>query len=508
MSTTNVRPRVLAAALASLALMTPLAAAQTELTDAKIAAAVTGELLADPGVDGYRLDVSVEDGIVTLDGTATDLLSKERAARVARLVKGVRSIVDEIDLDVAARTDADIERDVDAALAHNPATESWELEAKVDDQVVTLSGTVDSWAEKELAKTVAKGVRGVREVADRMRFTPEEDRGDAEIAAEIHERLRWDKLIDDALIEVEVDDGAVELSGIVGSAAERDRAFRRAWVGGVHDVSTEDLTVEVWTRDDRLRENKYVSVEDDDVEKAVERALEYDARVDAATIDVAVEDGRATLTGTVDNLKAKRAAESGARWTVGVWDVENFIRVQPSTPTDETIEARIEERFAQSSRVERHEIAVTVEDGEVYLYGDVDSSYEKAVADDLAARVYGVVEVSNHLRVRDELDAFSYDPYVDAQWYGYDYDWYAMPERKARADDWEILEEVRDELFWSPFVESHEVMVSVDDGVVTLTGTVDTLEERRAATENALEGGAAVVDNDLVVRYGPGNLES
>ncbi len=36
-----------------------------------------------------------------------------------------------------------------------------------------------------------------------------------------------------------------------------------------------------------------------------------------------------------------------------------------------------------------------------------------------------------------------------------------------------------------------------------LTGTVDTWAERQAATENAYEGGAIVVDNDLAVQYGP-----
>jgi hypothetical protein len=39
--------------------------------------------------------------------------------------------------------------------------------------------------------------------------------------------------------------------------------------------------------------------------------------------------------------------------------------------------------------------------------------------------------------------------------------------------------------------------------VASLIGTVDTWDERRAATENAYEGGAILVDNDLLVSYGP-----
>lgn len=50
---------------------------------------------------------------------------------------------------------------------------------------------------------------------------------------------------------------------------------------------------------------------------------------------------------------------------------------------------------------------------------------------------------------------------------------------------------------------SDELTVRVDDAVATLTGTVDTWSERIAARENAIEGGAMTVDNDLVVDYGP-----
>jgi osmotically-inducible protein OsmY len=61
--------------------------------------------------------------------------------------------------------------------------------------------------------------------------------------------------------------------------------------------------------------------------------------------------------------------------------------------------------------------------------------------------------------------------------------------------EWEIVEDIRDELFWSPFVDSDDIMVTVDDGTATLTARVESLDERCAATENAFEGGA--VANDL-----------
>ena len=63
--------------------------------------------------------------------------------------------------------------------------------------------------------------------------------------------------------------------------------------------------------------------------------------------------------------------------------------------------------------------------------------------------------------------------------------------------DREIYEDVRSELFWSPFVDAEQVAIEVDDGVVILSGTVDSLREKRLAADNAYEGGALVVTNEL-----------
>jgi osmotically-inducible protein OsmY len=91
-----------------------------------------------------------------------------------------------------------------------------------------------------------------------------------------------------------------------------------------------------------------------------------------------------------------------------------------------------------------------------------------------------------------------YDPYI-YDWYAYDYDWHHYQPTYAVKTDREIKNAIKNELWWSPFVDSDEVTVKVEDGVATLMGTVDSWSERRAATNNALEGGAIRVENDLVV---------
>jgi osmotically-inducible protein OsmY len=58
-------------------------------------------------------------------------------------------------------------------------------------------------------------------------------------------------------------------------------------------------------------------------------------------------------------------------------------------------------------------------------------------------------------------------------------------------------------LWWSPFVDSDRIDVRVEEGVATLRGTVEDLEERDAALENARDGGAVEVRDRLEVEAVP-----
>jgi osmotically-inducible protein OsmY len=70
----------------------------------------------------------------------------------------------------------------------------------------------------------------------------------------------------------------------------------------------------------------------------------------------------------------------------------------------------------------------------------------------------------------------------------------------VRKDDWRIEEDIRDQFLWTPYVDGEQIAVAVNDGVATLTGTVDSWFEYRAAAQNAYEGGARKVVNKLRVR--------
>jgi len=475
------------------------AQAAEQPTDIEISSAIDAKLMKDKAVTSNMIDVTVLDGIATLSGSVDNVLAQDRAIRLTQAIRGVRSVVNEITISAPLRTDSEIRADVEDALLFDAATESYEIDVSVSNQSVTLTGTVESWQEKELAAKVAKGVRGVKSLDNQIEVDYQSDRSDAEIRAEIKEALRWDVLVDDAMIDVSVNDGDVTFSGTVGSAAEKREARYNAWVAGVKNVNDDKLNVAKWARDEDLRKDKYVDKSDDAIEQAVEDAMLYDPRVNSFDITASSQAGVVTLSGEVDKVQAKRAAASNARNTVGVWRVKNQIKVRPSTLADDAIEQNIANALTRDHDVNRYEIAISVINGEAYLNGTVDSYWEKAAAEDIASRASGVVEVHNNLTVDDTYGFYTYDPYVDY----YDYDWYTPSYDTTFESDWEILADIRDELYWSPFVDSDEVTVNVDDGVATLTGTVDTWSERQAASENAFEGGAVAVDNDLVVIYGP-----
>lgn len=474
---------------------------QPKMTDLSISDKIEEELLYDPGVNPRKIDITTSEGIVTLEGQVSNILAKDRAKRIAQTVRGVRAVVNQIDVKpVAPRSDKELQSDAKEALKSDPATEAMEINTLVEDGQVTLRGTVDSYQERELAETVVKGIRGVRRVENQIEIDYQTERPDEEIQDEIKKGLRWNAYVDDYAIYVEVNDGKVKLTGTVGSAAERRLAESEAWVAGVESVNTAKLSVNSAARDDKLRQDKYVVKSQEKLREAVKDALRRDPRVMAFNVDVSIAGSMATLRGKVDNLKAKRAAEQTARNTVGVTYVNNRLKVRfDAPPSDKAIEQEIREALRRDPYVERFEIKTSVFDGTAHLYGSVDSPFEKSRADELASRISGVVEVRNYLNVEYQ-EPYLYDRYVEEN--------FVEPgpledfeERVPEMTDAQIKESIKSELWWSPFLNADQIKVQVDDGIATLKGKVDTWNEYQAATDNAYEAGATLVDNDIEVTY-------
>jgi osmotically-inducible protein OsmY len=450
------------------------AMAQQELNDNEITLAVEIELMNDKQITAHHIDVKTVDGVVTLSGKVNNLLAKDRAAEITQMIKGVRAVVNNLQILPVHLNDRELERDIETALIMDPATDAFELDVSVKNAVVTLTGRVTSWAEKQICTHIVKNVRGVKKVQNNISVQYELERTDPEIKADVEKRLASDVWVDDELVQVKVDNGLVRLSGTVGSAKEKQWATADARVIGVADVDNSALKVEYWVHDELKKDSKVIRKTDQEIGFSIKDALQWDPNVEDENINIIVDQGIVTLTGVVENLKAKNSAESDAENTTGVRRVRNYIKVRPDTEKgDEKIKKDVIEALERDPYTNRYDIHVSVFEGKVYLTGTVDWFFEKARAQEAASSVKGVVEVINNVR-------------SNASW--------------EPIGDKELEQDVNEEFFWNPILDDDKIQVSVDDGVVTLKGTVLEYRQKTEAKEEALDAGAKRVRNNIKIK--------
>lgn len=149
----------------------------TRFSDAWLSARVETAYLFEPQVDTFDLDVEVEDGIVYVFGYVPTELEKERALEIARHTRGVKGVVDMLNVGPRYRATPEREggfgqfvgdfwtsRRIKASLIASPRVRGTWVGVRANGGVVTLRGSVDELREKEAAEDIAKGVSGVKEV--------------------------------------------------------------------------------------------------------------------------------------------------------------------------------------------------------------------------------------------------------------------------------------------------------------------------------------------------------
>lgn len=445
-----------------------------QFTDEEVVQAVRRSLMADEIVSIQPIDVKIRNGIVTLSGAVSHILARDRAVQIAESIKGVQAVIDQLVVRSEERSDQILLNDVEAALVADPAADSYQIDIQVDDGVVTLSGIVDSYAEKHLAAQVVKGVRGVNKVENMIEVNPPELRVPEQIQEEIERRLELDPYVDAALLEAHVEDDEVLLSGTVGSVAEKSQATFDAWVVGVDEVDNSAVTIDRLARDTMRHARETMPASDAAIRGAVQKALDYDPRITSEDIQIAVDDQTVTLSGIVDNLRAKNAAEEDAVQTFGVRRVKNYLKVRPTQSyEDAAIAQTVRDALQRDPIVTRQRIEVEVFRQKVSLSGSVDSELERWRAEEIASRVHGVAAVENSLKVLTE------------------WNW---------KSDLTIKEDVEHELSWNSEIQREDMSVTVENGVVTLAGTVEDWNEYRAAIDGAFKAGARAVQSYLNVQ--------
>jgi len=172
------------------------------------------------------MDVTVSEGVVTLSGRIQNLRGRQRATEAKKLLRGVRSVINQMVLLPPQRKNDLLTLDVEQALTQNSATESYQIIVSVKDSIAHLGGTMDSHAERRLADLVNAGVAGIVEVDNRIEVEPKQYRPDEELAADIRGLIAASPRLEDTSVDAAVSESNAVLNGVVGHSAPKSSSSR------------------------------------------------------------------------------------------------------------------------------------------------------------------------------------------------------------------------------------------------------------------------------------------
>jgi osmotically-inducible protein OsmY len=218
-------------------------------TDTELQRDVMTELKWEPGIRAAEIGVAVKDGVVSLSGNVDSYGLKWAADRAAKRVAGVISVTEGIKVSPPVslkRADADIALSATSILYWNYMVPRDHVKVTVRDGLITLSGEVDWYYQKNAAEDALRHMIGVWGVTNRITIKPlvltanalEVKNG---IAGALKRNARLLKVAEK--IKVEVSGSKVILSGSVGSWADREEAEYAAFCApGISEVDNK-LTI-------------------------------------------------------------------------------------------------------------------------------------------------------------------------------------------------------------------------------------------------------------------------
>jgi len=214
---------------------------------------------------------------------------------------------------------------------------------------------------------------------------------------------------------------------------------------------------------------------DAQIKRDVQDELIWEPSIDETRIGVSVEDGVVTLSGEVDSYAKKIAAEKAAKRVKGVKAVAEDIIVNygmEEEKTDTEIAKAVVNALQWHASVPEEAVIPKVENGWVYLSGQVRWGYQKESAKNAVKDLSGVKGVINSITISQGVEPL------------------------------EVKKRIKEAFERSADLEARGIRVLTEGHTVTLEGTVHSLKEKEEAERTAFNApGVYDVKNNLVVRY-------
>ena len=321
---------------------------------------VQAKFFADDTVKGRNINVTTDNGVVSLTGAVDSDTEKTQAVALARSIDGVSSVEDHLtvqgtpasnDTSAVATTGRNetvdpawITTKIQAQYFADPDIKPWNIDVTtMGNGLVTLSGTVEDNNDRTKATTIARNTEGVTSVDNRLRVRGENEGAadatatepDAWLTAKIQSKYFMDSDVKGHDINVDTQNGVVTLNGTVDNEAQRTQAVAIARnTDGVKNV-TDSLRIEMPA--DATAANKAMKpvhqipneIDNDEwITTKVRSRFFIDPNVKNMNVDVDTKNGVVTLKGEVQDQAARTAAEAIAKQIDGVKSVKNQLTVK------------------------------------------------------------------------------------------------------------------------------------------------------------------------------------